>query len=508
MQPEPFVPSLLGHPMTLGSSHRSQAFLVDKSKSSKENTVSSTENQSSPVSLPPLTIRHTRDFPLAVEIRAAERDKRECPLYTVYNRILRDFIFNDCDGEQCICSITPQYSLIAEYDTGHSLEKDDIEASAPRIRAPLLLPPPSFSQPVSPQPSSDVSMSSPTDRNDSVWLLPYVPVHPGPCDMGSPLSSISSSSPTMDPSFSLVYDVQAQPQTPTVVSTWDTNSPLSPLPSSVTAAVPHSHATRMVPLPTSPTPEEKKSATHSLGLTRELRRSLRRTSGPLFPAQSTPPEIPETPPRDKKVIIRKSTRIPDFIGVLHAIRMPRPSVEALSKEFVLPDDLHIAMRTILIVEIKSGVVYAPNVWQRTWEMQVKGQALHAFGSHPDLDCLGVIIAVGRRWIYVNVNRPLPDGLTHSQRCDPDYIPSPDVWSDKSSDASSEIAEISPLAQSVPDLSTPSMEMVAPKFISNQPNHPPEQPYIESLLLDSAGQSELFFKEILEDLRKHNQDIWK
>ena len=106
-------------------------------------------------------------------------------------------------------------------------------------------------------------------------------------------------------------------------------------------------------------------------------------------------------------------------------------------KFVLGDDKHITTRTILIVEIKSELTYGPNIWWQIWNFQVKAQAHHTFKSHTDLDCLGVIIAVGHRWVYVNVHRPPPDGLTHSQRCDPDYLPSPRDWSDTSSDATIE-----------------------------------------------------------------------
>ena len=158
-------------------------------------------------------------FTLAAEICVAEQDGRECSWYAVYNRILKDFIFTSCDGEQCICSITPQYSLVAKYDTGHSLEMDAIEACVARVNAPLLhLPQPTISQPASPQHPPDVIMGSPTNHDDLVWLVvPHIPVNPAQWDSNSPLSSISSGSlpHAMDHSPSLDHTNALQPQTPT-----------------------------------------------------------------------------------------------------------------------------------------------------------------------------------------------------------------------------------------------------------------------------------------------------
>ena len=457
-------------------------------------------------------MQHPGHFALAAEIRVAEQDGRECSWYTVYNRILRDFIFTNCDGERSICSITPQYSLVAKYDTGHSPETDAIESRVAPVNAPLLRPPqPTISQPASSQHLPDVIMGSPTDHDDSVRpTVPRIAANPAQWNGDSPLSSISSGTlpRAMDRSPSLDHTNALQPQTPTFSKTFDGDSPLTPLPESWAAVVPRSHASRIVPLPVSPTPAERKFIVSPPGVAKELRRSHRLIRGPPIPVQRSLSEIPETPPRDKKAIVMKSTRIPDFIAALHVIPTPCPSPKAFPKEFVLGDDEHITTRTILIVEIKSAPTYTPNIWRRIWNFQVNAQACHTFESHADLDCLGVIIAVGRRWIYVNVHRPPPDGLTHSQRRDPDYLPSPGDWSDTSSDATSEIVESSPLQQDLPVPFIPSMDPVAPEFIRSQPNWSPEEPYIESYLLDPKGQSELFFKQVLGDLRHHNQSIWK
>ena len=420
----------------------------------------------------------------------------------MFNRVLTDFIFVDCDGQQSICSITPQYSLVAKYDTGHSPESDAIEAHTAFVNAPLLRPPP-------PQTPSDVIMHSPTDNSDSACVFPRT-FCSGQRDAGTPFSPIAGESPhAMNPNLNDVdHNIPIQPQTPIRAKFFDGDSPLTPLPESGTAAA-ASHSLPMVSIPVSPTPPARKSTVQPPAAPRELRRSLRQTRGPVFPVQHIPSnEIPETPPKDRKSVVRKSTRIPDFIAALHLIPTPCPPAEAFPTEFGLPgNDQKITTRIILIVEIKSALVYAEDIWYRIWDRQVQAQACHTFVSHTDLDCLGVIIAVGHRWIYFNVYRPPPDGLTYSQKRDPDYMPPPGEWSDTSSDVTSDNVDSSQ-DDHVPAHIRSSLEPSPPEFISCHPEYVPGQAYIESCLLDKEGQSESFFGEVLKDLRKHNQSIWK
>ena len=437
-------------------------------------------------------------------ICVAKGDGREFPWYTVFNRVLTDFIFANCDGEQSVCSITPQHSLVAKYDTGHSPELDAIEAHTASVYAPLLRPPPS-------QTPSDVIMHSPTtDLNDSACAFPRTPLCSGQWVAGSPLSPIAGESPhAMNPNLDDVdHDIPIQPQTPIRANLFGTDSPLTPLPESETTAVSRSHILPMVPIPVSPTPPARKSTVQPPAVPNEPRRSLRRTVGPVFPVQRISSDIPETPPKDRKVVVRKSTRIPDFTAALHVIPTPRPPAEAFPTEFKLLDNNHkITTRTILIVEIKSALSYNANIWSRIWETQVQTQAWHAFESHTDLDCLGVMIAVGHHWVYWNVHRPPPDGLTYSQKRDPDYMPPSEEWSDTSSDVTSDIVDSSQ-DDCVPAHIISFLEPSAPEFILCHPKFVPRQAYIESCLLDEEGQSESFFGEVLRDLRKHNQSIWK
>ena len=456
------------------------------------------------MSLASLTICNPRDFSLAVLICVAEGDERECPWYTVFNRVLTDFIFVDCDGERCICSITPQYSLVAKYDTGHSPELDAIEeCTVSAINAPLLHSPSSKTP-------SDVIMHSPTDHSDSAYAFPLTPFCSGQLNAGSPLSPIAGESPhVMNPNLNDVdHNIPIQPQTPIRAKFFDGDSPLTPLSESGTAAATASHFLPTVSVPVSPTPPTRKSTVQPPAVPSELRRSVRQTRGPVFPVQRTPSEIPETPPKDRKSLIRKSTRIPDFIAALHQIPTSCPPAKAFPTEFeVLGNDRKITTRTILIVEIKSALSYRADTWNRIWQSQVQAQARHTFKSHTDLDCLGVIIAVGRRWVYFNVHRPPPDGLTYSQKRDPDYMPPSEDWSDTSSDVTSDIVDSSQNCDVPGQIGSPLVPS-APEFISSHPKYVPWRAYIESCLLDKEGQSESFFGEVLKDLRKHNQSIWK
>lgn len=444
-------------------------------------------------------MRKPRDFAIAAMICVAEQDGRECSWYAVYNKILQDYIFTNCDGEQSVCGVIPQYSLVAKYDTGHSPETDAIEGHSTSVNAPLLCLPSSGS----PQTPSDVIMRSPTDPGDTDCHLPRTPVDSRDWEVDTTLSSFSSRSPsTSDHSPSTGNDIPVNPKRPFF------DSPLSPFPERMASAVSRSHASQAIQLPASPTPLGRTSATNPTGETRVLRRSLRAPRSPLIPVQRLPSELLETPPRDKKAMVMKSTRIPDFIGALYFAQKPRPLAEEFPTEFTLRDDEKITTRTILIVEVKPASTYTPNIWRRILDIQVNGQIHHAFEFNEDLDCLGVMIGVGHHWIYLNVHRPPPSGLTYSQRRDPDYMSSPGSWSDTSSDATSEILESSPQHNPMPtDLET-SMDYIALDFILRHPKRVPRQAYIESCLLDRDGQSERFFQEVLEDLRKHNQDIWK
>lgn len=452
-------------------------------------------------------MREPRDFSLAMEIYLAERDGRECPWYAVYNRVLRDYIFMNTDGEQCICTVIPQYSLVAEYDTGHSAETDKIEVE-PR---PVDDPRPFFqspAEPTSPRPHSDVHMSPPGVHQDStVQPSARAPSH---WDAASPLSFIASSPTPTDGCLNLDHSVLAQPRTPVSSRCWDTDSPLSPLPSSGSPFVPRSHASRTLPLPISPTLVARRT-------TEEFRRSNRLKARPALMVQRLPSEIPITPPKFNKVAGMKSARIPDFIGALCTLPASRPLTTEFPKQFSATEFRDVIMRTILIVEIKSGQWSLDNNWERAWERQVKDQARHAFHFHADLDRLGVIMAFGRRWIYINVKRPLLDGLTESQRLDLDYIPSPESdWQDTSSDISMDVGQDLPRNLEDRDVTLPDeedptnsdMEMIAPRFLSSQYELPPGRPYLESYLLQPDGRSELFLEKILEDLKELNNDIWK
>ncbi|KAF9234446.1 hypothetical protein BU15DRAFT_79001 [Melanogaster broomeanus] len=67
------------------------------------------------------------DFHFSLLIAAALEDHREMKWYGVWDMALRDYLFHGCNTATMTCSIMPQYSLVATYDT-YDKAKDDWEA--------------------------------------------------------------------------------------------------------------------------------------------------------------------------------------------------------------------------------------------------------------------------------------------------------------------------------------------------------------------------------------------
>ena len=84
------------------------------------------------------------------------------------------------------------------------------------------------------------------------------------------------------------------------------------------------------------------------------------------------------------------------------------------------------------------------------------------------------------------------------------MPPSEDWSDTSSD---DIVDPSQ-DDHVPVQTGLSLRPIPPEFILCHPKYVSGQAHIESCLLDKEGQSENFFGEVLKDLRKHNQNVWK
>jgi hypothetical protein len=137
----------------------------------------------------------------------------------------------------------------------------------------------------------------------------------------------------------------------------------------------------------------------------------------------TPPN--PSPPRLKEQKRKKrSTRIPDFVQLVFKIRVKPPN-----NSLVIPA-AHIK-RIILLVEIKRAVQEC-----RQWSFvgvldQTDQQAHHAFASYPEINTLGVIIALGDCWTYREYNRhDMESSPTPSELKDPtyreSYSPSPSI----------------------------------------------------------------------------------
>jgi len=75
-----------------------------------------------------MVVLDMRDFSLALSIRAAQADGRECPWYGVWAKVLQNYIFHGADGSQTACTCIPQFSLVAAYDSGRSPETNNSDS--------------------------------------------------------------------------------------------------------------------------------------------------------------------------------------------------------------------------------------------------------------------------------------------------------------------------------------------------------------------------------------------
>jgi hypothetical protein len=153
----------------------------------------------------------------------------------------------------------------------------------------------------------------------------------------------------------------------------------------------------------------------------------------------------------------------------------------------------------MTVEIKAEPKNHSFNWLALWKDQVMGQVTHAFDADSTLKYLGVIMTFGRRWVYCVVRRPpVLDTRTMSERRDPTFpsTGTPASWSDDS------MREDWPRVVGTPSL--PVMER--PSFIPEAKSGDPGNIY-EFYLLDDKQESLRAFADILDDLRRHNRDMW-
>lgn len=109
----------------------------------------------------------------------------------------------------------------------------------------------------------------------------------------------------------------------------------------------------------------------------------------------TPPKIsPKSPPFPPPK--QRTTRIPDFIEMLYAIE--------LNPNGTIPIPIQYASQIILLVEIKKSTLHPSVKLFADIIHQTDHQARHAFYTSPDTNILGIIIAVGPFWRYVEYHR--------------------------------------------------------------------------------------------------------
>ena len=127
----------------------------------------------------------------------------------------------------------------------------------------------------------------------------------------------------------------------------------------------------------------------------------------------TPPKL--SPPRLVKHKRKKcSTRIPDFVHLVFRIRVHPPN-----NTLVIPQ-AHIK-RIILLAEIKRAVENCQEWFFHEVFDQTDQQAVHAFASYPEINTLGVIIALGDCWTYREYDRHnMESSPTPSERNDATY----------------------------------------------------------------------------------------
>lgn len=405
-------------------------------------------------------VQTQQDLYLATEICVAEKDGRECPWYAVYSRVLWDYIFWDGGGGQHLYTILPQYSLVATFDTGHSTETNrlagGITAEDQAVTPQNLSHQPNH-QLLSRVAEHDVGIGPPTTpKNITVTDFPRTPGYHGP--KGIPGS----------------------------------DSPLTPISSG--ESVPFS-GPRYLPGPTSPTPAGRKSA----GDPKTVRQSERISrQKPASYDQPTPSTTDPVTPQRVSNNTWKSTRVPDFVVALRKL----PNISTFP--MIFNNEIHITSRTILIVEIKPD--NQRNSWQRLWYSQVRAQAQHAFAADDKLEYLGIIMAVGRHWVYAVAPRLPPETQTDSERRDKTYIPSPDRPSQLRVDG----AFIELFTQPTPpdldplELYTTPFDKCNPRTITTTG----ELCFEESHLLDSKREFQKRLEAVLQDLRERNQDMWQ
>ncbi|KAG1803731.1 uncharacterized protein HD556DRAFT_603934 [Suillus plorans] len=327
------------------------------SMSSPLSVVGRGATQATPSSSYPMAIRNEHDFSLALSIQAAQGDRRECPWYGVWSKVLERYIFRDADGSRTACTCVPQYSLVASHDSSRLPQSgnsgwSDIAMGSPSPDRHLMTP----GSPLPGPPSVPYNHTPLSPRSQAIFGGPLPPLTPSP----------------LLPAFSYCVPQPESPITQHVTRLQalhardDSNFPVSARPLPQSSSLPYP-----------------------------------------YPSDGIPPV---TPPRPTTRSSDASSRIPDFVQILEHAQQPFPAVPG-----------HVIRRVIMIVEIKPELPAGSKFhWEYIWDNQVQEQVLHAFEADRTLKYLGVIIAAGRHWVYGTVRRGSLVPRTMSETRDPTF----------------------------------------------------------------------------------------
>jgi hypothetical protein len=159
---------------------------------------------------------------------------------------------------------------------------------------------------------------------------------------------------------------------------------------------------------------------------------------------------------------------------------------------------NVTRRVIMVVEIKPGPKdnSKPVDWFGLRKSQMMEQVSHAFADDLALRYLGVIMTYGCRWVCRIAHRPPPDTRTMLEKQDPTFPSTgpPEPWSTDSRH------------EDWPEISTQLLTVERPSFVPEAPGGDTTNMY-EFHLLDAKQESLRVFVDILNDLRRHNRDMW-
>ncbi|KAG1877471.1 hypothetical protein F4604DRAFT_622703 [Suillus subluteus] len=392
--------------------------------------------QETPPSSHSMVVRDQRDFSLALSIQAAQGDRRECPWYGVWAKVLQQYIFCGADGSRTACTCIPQYSLVASHNSGRLPQSGnsgwsdrDVVMGSPSPDRHLMTPGSPLPGPHS-VPHNPIPGFSP--RSQEIFGGPLPLITPSPLNSALPRHILHPDSPTIQ-HVTRLQALRAK------------DAPNIPV------------STRPFPRPTLPSYQ--------------------------IPSGGT---LPTTPPKPTTRLSDASSRIPDFVQILEHAQQPFP---------VIPD--HVIRRVIMTVEIKPEPCDGEKFdWESLWKDQVKEQVLHAFEADLTLKYLGVIMAAGRRWVYGTVCRGPLVPRTMSEKRDPTF---PSTGPPVPSSDDSRVEDWPTNQPFFPSLKRPD-------FIPQAKGGSSSNMY-ELNLLDARGESLRVFREILNDLRRNNSDIW-